>query len=110
MTSFLSAIFNTPRSSNGSGYWPFKPAMQGSNPARGARSIERRNTRPVGETDHHATLRTSSSRFESWAGYLTRDEGEMAPRLVWDQETAGSSPAIPTSFIALYLFWWRGAG
>ena len=25
-----------------------------------------------------------------------RDEGEMAPRLVWDQETAGSSPAIPT--------------
>ena len=78
-----------PRSSNGSGCWPFKPAMPGSIPARGT-------TWPVSETGHHETLRTSYSGFESWAGYLIRDEGELAPRLAWDQEIAGSSPAIPT--------------
>jgi hypothetical protein len=64
--------------------------MPGSIPARGT-------TWPVSETGHHETLRTSYSGFESWAGCLIRDEGEMAPRLVWDQETAGSIPATAAS-------------
>lgn len=27
---------------------------------------------------------------------MIRDEGELAPRLAWDQEIAGSNPVIPT--------------
>lgn len=96
-----------PRSSNGSGRRPFKPVMRVRVPC-GVLG-QPHNTRPVSETGHHATLRTSYSGFESWAGYSTRDEGEMAPRLAWDQETAGSSPAIPTSLLVSLTLVERGS-
>jgi hypothetical protein len=41
----------------------FHAGDTGSNPVRGT-------SRPVSETGHHATLRTSYSGFESWAGYF----------------------------------------
>ena len=57
--------------------------------------------RPVSETGHHATLRTSYSGFESWAGYLSAitvsERGEVwSSRLAGGREIAGSNPVVPT--------------
>lgn len=51
----------------------------------------------MAKSGHRARLGAGRSQVQILPFRLKnkRDEGELAPRLAWDQETAGSNPVIP---------------